>query len=715
MTNLKTHLLELRYRWSLQKVASELLLKRWMEAIIPVTLLVILIGVFGVLIDDYFSPGNIADTARELAEFGFVTFAMGVTIISGGIDLSVSSTFALSDMFSLILFKMFELPVPVVILVTLAFGGLLGAFNGLLIGFMKTRAFLTTLVTMIIYRSIVALLDQSDSVRIAVSSRASSVWDFLGNGTIIGVPTNVSVLLVVLFVGHILLTRSRPGWRITAIGGGRRAARHAGIALEKTIFFTYVLSGILSAMGGLFYSARLNAATLDTGVNMEIMALTAAVLGGVSLSGGRGTAARMLIGAAIVMALTNGLVRLGLTATANMVFLGSILIVGVGIDVKWLKNLFKTIQKIYVVPTYVKLPESQDARPGSGTVFSANTRLSNAEPIALGQVDGPEDVILDREGRVYGSVRQGWIVRVSGKNFDRVEIFARTGGRPLGMAFDKDDNLIVCVGGMGLYGVRPNGEVYKMTDETNRTLWKINDDSRLRLPDDLDIAPDGKVYFSEATIRYEMHNWILDGVETRGNGRVICYDPATNKTHTVVRDISFPNGVCLSHDAQSILYAQSWLCRVMRYWIAGPNKGKIEPVIPTLPFYPDNINRASDGHYWVASSGVRGPLYDLALRSPSFRRRMVKRVPPDEWTYPNVSVGCVVKCNEKGEVLESFWDLEGKSHPLITSIREDRGYLYLAGIFNNRIGRVKLEGLTTYNPNWNGPESYWGNKKAQAS
>ncbi len=82
-------------------------------------------------------------------------------------------------------------------------------------------------------------------------------------------------------------------------------------------------------------------------------------------------------------------------------------------------------------------------------------------------------------------------------------------------------NILVCVGGMGLYKVSRSGEVSKVTDETNRARFSIIDDSRLRLADDLDIAPDGRVFFSEATIRYEMHTWPMDALESRGNGRII--------------------------------------------------------------------------------------------------------------------------------------------------------------------------------------------------
>ena len=89
------------------------------------------------------------------------------------------------------------------------------------------------------------------------------------------------------------------------------------------------------------------------------------------------------------------------------------------------------------------------------------------------------------------------------------------------MQFDQDENLIVAVAGMGVYGVKPDGEVFKVTDETNRTWYKLNDDSRLRMADDLDIAPDGKIYFSDCTTRYEMTTNTLDIIEGRPNGRLV--------------------------------------------------------------------------------------------------------------------------------------------------------------------------------------------------
>jgi ribose transport system permease protein len=235
----------------------------------------------------------------------------------------------------------------------------------------------------------------------------------------------------------------------------------------------------------------------------------------------------------------------------------------------------------------------------------------------------------------------------------------------------------------------------------------VIDDSRMRLADDLDIASDGKVYFSEATIRYGFEEWVVDALEGRGNGRIIRYDPASGVTRTIVRNLLFANGVCIAHDNKSVLFAETWGCRISRYWLEGAKAGTIEAVIPDLPGYPDNINRGSRGSYWVALAGTRTPTYDLAMTMPAFRRRMARRVASDEWLFPNINAGCVVHFDETGRVLEALWDLEGANHPAITSMREHRGYLYLGGVTNNRIGRIKLPDA---DPEWTGPASYWGGR-----
>jgi ribose transport system permease protein len=92
---------------------------------------------------------------------------------------------------------------------------------------------------------------------------------------------------------------------------------------------------------------------------------------------------------------------------------------------------------------------------------------------------------------------------------------------------------------------------------------------------------------------------------------------------------------------------------------------------------------------------------------PAFRRRMARRVASDEWLFPNINAGCILRFDENGKVVETLWDRLGTNHPMITSMREHKGYLYLGGITNNRIGRIKIDGA---DPNWVGPQSYWGKR-----
>ena len=699
-------LTRLRYRYWPDHLLGEILSKRWTETAIPVILLLIVGFALSQSLEHFLSPASLADTAREAGEIGFIGLGMGLVVIVGGIDLSVGSMFALTDFCALYLLDVLGWPVPAVIIATMVFGGLLGAVNGFLIGYLRLRAFITTLITLIIYRSAFDLLIQRYSNAIASAFPDIPSWNFIGDGNVFGIPSVALVYIAVAIFGHIFLTRLRPGWHITAIGGSRRSAYNSGIPVRRTIALCYVASGVLTSVAGLFFAARLGTVGGDIGVGLEVIVLTATVLGGITLGGGKGSVVKSLVGVLVVLLVTNGLTAMNARGGVNRMALATILLGAAMIDIRWQKNRTRIISKVYVAPTYHALPPAPSTEIGKGGPFEQNDKLRDVSLIGLGMIEAPEDVILDRNDVLYAGSRHGDIIRFFPPNYERMEVFAHIGGQPLGMAFDRQDNLYVCIGGMGLYRIKPDGTVEKATDETNRSLYSVNDDSRLRLADDLDITDDGLIFFSEATVRYEMDEWPVDGLEARGNGRIICYDTKTGATHTALRGLKFPNGVAVASDGQSILFAETFGCSVKRYWFAGPKKGAVEVVMDNLPGYPDNINLASDGNYWLALVGMRSPSLDLAWKMPGFRRRMAKRVPVDEWLFPNINTGCVVKFNEQGKILESFWDLKGVNHPMITSMREHRGYLYLGGIANNRIGRFKLQNadpdFVQYDRRWRG-------------
>ena len=689
---MRDNLIKLRYRLWPDHVIGELLSKRWTETMVPILFLLITVVFFSSYIDHFISAANVIDTIRQSGELGFVVLAMALVLMAGGIDLSVGSMFALCTLAALFFIQVMAWPVPIAVVATLICGALLGSVNGVLIGYFRLRAFLTTLITLIIYRSAFDMLTLNYAVLIASSTLDSPAWDWIGSGELLAIPVQGWIFALVAILGHIFMTRMRAGWHISAIGGSRRAAYNAGIDVKRVIALTYVASGVLTACGSLFFASRLANAGADTGRGMEVTILTAAVLGGIRLGGGRGSVTKAILGLLIVMLITDGLLRMAVPGGPSRVVLGCILLLAAIIDIRWYKNRGKLIQEVYVSPTYLQLPAAPSTAADSGTAYAMNDRLRDVYSIGVGQVESPEDVILDDNDDLYCGSRHGDIVRFFAPDYKKMEIYAHIGGQTLGMAFDAHNNLCVCVGGMGLYRVSPERKVEKLTDETNRSMLSVIDDSRLRLADDLDIAPDGRIFFSEATIRYEMHDWHTDALEGRGSGRIICYDPRTKHTHTVLSNLIFPNGICIGSDGQSILFAETWGCTIKRYWFDGPRTGQVEVLIPNLPGYPDNINRASDGNYWCGLIGMRSQVFDLAMRKPGFRTRMVKQLQVDEWFSPNLNTGCVIKFNERGEVLESLWDLHGVNHPMITSMREHRGYLYLGGLSNNRIGRHKLEG-----------------------
>lgn len=695
-------LTRLRYRYFSGRLVGEILSKSWIDSAIPVAALVVVLAVMVWLIPGIFNTAYLADLSRQLAEFGLIALALTIVIMSGGIDLSVGSMFALCVLASLIGMNVLDLPLGVSLAMALGTGLVCGLLNGLLIGYLRLRAFITTLVTLVIYRAIYDIVFPRLASSIVGNTPDSWLWDYLGFGDVYGFPVSFIVFVVMAVGIHITLSRLRPGWRLRAVGGARKSAYNAGIDVKRTVCMAYVASGLLTAVAAFLFSARLGSTGADTGIGLEISVLTAVVLGGVSLGGGRGSVGNAIVGAILVLLLTNGLIRMSTPGSVNQLVLGVILILAVLFDAKWVKNRSKILSKVYVSPTYLALPpQSAD----NLQAFAPNDRLGEAELIGLGTVEGPEDVVLDADDNLYTGTRHGTIVRFLAPDYRRSEVFARIGGHPLGLAFAENGDLLTCVGGMGVYRVDPQGQVSRVADETNRSWLSVIDDSRLRLPDDLDVAPDGRIFFSEATIRYEMADWVTDALEGRGNGRLICHDPRSGETRTVLRGLIFPNGITMCRDGQSLLFAETWACRISRYWFDGPNKGKREVFVENLPGYPDNINRGSNGTFWVALLGLRTSTFDLAMRKPGFRRRMARRIAADEWLFPNVNRGCVVQISEEGEILDVLWDLKGENHPSITSTCEHKGYLYLGGVSNNRIGRIRLAGA---DPEWTARRDYWG-------
>jgi ribose transport system permease protein len=687
-----------------RRILSDILSKGWVESAIPFVAFVAM--VVGVLIgtDGYFTPTNLANLSQYAADGGLVVLALLIVVAVGGIDLSVGSNFAMSAFAALYAFHILGLPVWVVLGLSLACGSLIGAVNGVLAGLIGCGALLTTLGTMITVRGLFTLASQARLVAISTSARSDDLWDWIGSETIWGLPVGFLALVAVALLILFMFRQSRFGWHILAVGGNRKAARHGGINVKLTIFLAYVVAGLIVGLSGFLFAARQNSIGADTGIGMEFFTLTALVVGLGGFVPGRGAVVSVLMGFATIYVLNNAMINSGFRGDFTQFVLGGIIIVILAIDVKFRKNRHRLLASTYLDPVAL---EVEDATGMAGLMPDAIApKLSAATLIGSGQIDGPEDVLLDAEDNLYCGTRDGRIVRFAAPDHAEMTVFAKIGGRPLGLALDAEGRIVTCVAGMGLVRVTRKGDVELLTDETERSLFSIQDDTTIRMADDLDIAPDGTIYFTDATKRYDIGDWGLDLLEGRPNGRLLSFDPKSRKTRTVCDNLIFPNGVCVTHDGNHLLVASSWTCSILIFDLRNMAGGP-RVFIHGLPGYPDNVNRASDGGYWIALAGMRNPVMDEAMKIPGLRRRMTRRVPPTNWLFGNLNMGGVLKADGAGRVRDAYWDKPDGALYMITSMREHKGALYLGGVTNNKIGRLALDGA---DPQWTGPASYW--KKA---
>ncbi|WP_082405972.1 ABC transporter permease [Microbacterium sp. No. 7] len=681
-------------RWSERltpaRTLSDLLKKRWMEGAVPLTLAIILSVL--VFVFTPVGPGDAPLILNDVAERGLLAIALTIVLIGGGIDLSIGSIVGVTAMFSLVASKAWGLPVWAAMIAAVLVGGLLGAVNGFFIAKLKMRPFITTLVTLIAFGGVAAALQSAFSRQI-VSPANDFAWKLLGKGALAGIPIPWIIFFVLLVVAHVVITRSKWGWWVTAVGSDRRSARRNGIPIDWISFSTYLLSGLLAGLAGVLTTARLGRSDPQVGQGWELVALTAVVLGGVSLSGGRGSVLRAAVGVFVVQVILQATIVMGLPGSANTAILALALLGFAILDLKWGKYRAKTAEKLKIDPGVFKIGPLENIMDPSSK-WAVNYRATDAAPIGLGRVDGPEDMVIDDEGSVYCPDRRGWIWKFQGPDPENVkgEVWARTGGMPIGMVWDQEENLTVAVGGMGVYRIDKEGTPHLAANKVKRTRGQLFDDSALKFADDLDVAPDGAIYTSDFSTRVGTTEYILELVEFRPNGRIVRIDK-DGSTDVVVSNYLFPNGIATSHAGDSILIASTAMFRIDRLWISGPKQGQLEPVATDLPGYPDNINRASDGNYWATFVAMRSPMSDLLVKYPKVRRRMTRELPTDSWAVPQLNVSCVFKFNEQGEILDVIWDGTLENYPMITSAKEHNGFLYLGGVHNNRVGKMKLDPL----------------------
>jgi sugar lactone lactonase YvrE len=324
------------------------------------------------------------------------------------------------------------------------------------------------------------------------------------------------------------------------------------------------------------------------------------------------------------------------------------------------------------------LPYEPPPAPKLEGPFAPNDLLQSAELVAVGKVDGPEDVEVDESGRIFTGTADGKVVRIDPDG--TVTMIADTHGRPVGIARAPDGRLIVADGIKGLLAIDDEGRI--------ETLYAGATDEPLGFADDLDIARDGTIYFSDASSKFGPDGYLLDMLEARPHGRLLKHDLAKGETSKLLGDLHFANGVALSQNEDFVLVNETYRFRIVRYWLRGERAGTSEVFVDNLPGYPDNITSNRRGRFWLALFTVRNEEADRLGPRP-FVKSVLAKLPGFLWPQPR-PYAFVVELDESGKVLASYQDPSGKHLREVTSAFERDGYLYLGSLHNDRIGKFKL-------------------------
>jgi erythritol transport system permease protein len=297
--------------------------------------LVVLIGVFSFTTSSFLTANNFTILAKHVAITALLAVGMTFVVLTGGIDLSVGSIVGLSGMVAggLITHPWFP-SLPIVLLLALGAGALVGLLNGLLVTRLGIAPFIATLGTLYVARGTALLMSGGRTfpdLAGEVSGRHSG-FAAIGQAFLLGLPIPVWLMVAIGVVAAVVAAKTPFGRHVYAVGGNERAAVLSGIRVNRVKVATYVISGLCSALVGLIIAAQLEAAHPATGESFELTAIAAAVLGGTSLMGGRGSIVGSLIGAFVIGVLADGLVMMGTSEFWQMVVKGIVIILAVAVD-----------------------------------------------------------------------------------------------------------------------------------------------------------------------------------------------------------------------------------------------------------------------------------------------------------------------------------------------------------------------------------------------
>ncbi|MEM9728093.1 MAG: SMP-30/gluconolactonase/LRE family protein [Myxococcota bacterium] len=314
--------------------------------------------------------------------------------------------------------------------------------------------------------------------------------------------------------------------------------------------------------------------------------------------------------------------------------------------------------------------------------FEPNQILQDLELYPTPDAHGPEDVAVDSEGRVYVGVEQGQILRYS-PDGQQVEVFAVTDGRPLGLDFDVNGNLIIADAVKGLLSASPNGEITVLCTEAGYHSFGFTDD--------VDVDSQNVAWFSDASYKWGHHDVMNEVFESAPNGRLVKYDISTGECKVVASDLHFANGVAVSPDETYVLVNETMRYGVKRIYVRGPDAGRVEVFRSNLPGFPDGISTSPAGTFWLALYSPRNALLDSASERP-WLRKVIYRIPSPLQPKPRRHP-FVMEFDAEGNVLRTVQDEKGQSFAMSTSAEQVGDWLYVGSLSEPHWGRIDLTTL----------------------
>jgi ribose transport system permease protein len=295
-------------------------------------LLVVLCVVVSVLNPRFLGPANLQNMARLIGMYGIFSIGVGLVIITGGIDLSVGSIFALLGVLMSLMLTEWRWPGIVAVAAILGASVVLGLFHGLLITKVQIQPFIVTLCGLLFYRGIARFIADDETKGFGSAEGFETLRDLM-TGSFVNIPMPFIILVIVAVIAWVLLHRSVYGRYLYAVGRNEEASRYSGINTQKVIASAYILSGLLAGMSAILLAFYTNSVSPSSHGNFfELYGIAAAVLGGCSLRGGEGSIIGILIGTALLQVLRNLVNLLGIPSSLDFAVMGAVILIGVLAD-----------------------------------------------------------------------------------------------------------------------------------------------------------------------------------------------------------------------------------------------------------------------------------------------------------------------------------------------------------------------------------------------